>query len=58
MNTAFAECSNSLLALLSTISPKLESTKKATMVGSIVASSVSNEATNLQLFLSVLLTQK
>ena len=58
MSTAFAECSNSLLALLSVISPKLESTMQAAMIGSIVTSAVNNKATCLQVSLSVLLNQK
>ena len=48
MNTALAECSNSLLALLSEISPKLELTMQAAMIGSIVTSAINNKATCLQ----------
>ena len=58
MNTALAECSDSLLALLSATSPKLESTMQAAMIGNIVTSAVNSKATCLQIFLSVLLNQQ
>ena len=44
MNTALAECSDSLLALLSAISPRLESTMQAAMIGNIVTSTVNSKA--------------
>ena len=58
MNTALAEYSDSLLALLSAISPTLESTMQAAMIGNIVTSAVNSKATCLQISLSVLLGQK
>jgi hypothetical protein len=58
MNSALAKCSNSLLALLSEISPKLASTMQAAMIGSIVMSAVNSRATCLQISLGVLLNQK
>ena len=57
MNTALAECSDSLLALLSAISPRLESTMQAAMIGNIVTSTVNSKAACLQISLSVLLNQ-
>ena len=58
MNSALAECSNSLLTLLSEISPKLDSTVQAAMIGNIVMSVVNSRATCLQISLGVLLNQK
>ena len=58
MNTALAESSNSLLALLSAISPQLKSTMQAAMIGNIVTSAVNFQATCLQLALSVELNQR
>ena len=58
MNTALAECSSTLLTLFAAISPKLDSSMEAAMMGSIVTSVVNNQTTTLQLSLSVLLNQK
>ena len=58
MNTALAECSDSLLALLSAISPQLKSTMQAAMIGNIVTSAVNFQATCLQIALSVELNQR
>ena len=58
MNIALAECSNSLLALLSAISLQLKSTMQAAMIGSIVTSAVNFQATCLQLALSVEFNQR
>ena len=49
MNTALAECSNSLLALLPAISPTLESTMQAAMLGNIVTSVFNAKATCLSI---------
>ena len=58
MNIALAECSNSLLALLSAISLQLKSTMQAAMTGNIVTSAVNFQATCLQIALSVELNQR
>ena len=47
MNTALAECSNSLLALLPAISPTLESTMQAATTGNIITSTFNAKATCL-----------
>ena len=52
------ECSETLLSLLAEISPNLDSTLPAAMIGHIVLSSVCNQATTLQLALSVLVNQQ
>lgn len=52
------DCSETLLSLLAEISPNLDSTLPAAMVGHIVLSSVCNQATTLQLALSVLINQQ
>ena len=58
MNTALAECSDSLLALLSAISPQLKSTMQAAMIGNIVTSAVNFQAMCLQIALSVELNRR
>jgi hypothetical protein len=52
------ECSPTLLALLAAISPSLDSTLPAAMIGSIVTSAVSSYFTSLQLAVSVLLSRQ
>ena len=52
------ECSGTLLSLLAAISPKLDSTMPAALVGHIIMSAVTGRATLLQLVLSVLLNQQ
>ena len=43
MNTALAECSSTLLSLFAAISPELDSSMEAAMMGSIVTSAVNNQ---------------
>lgn len=52
------ECSETLLALLGEVSPQLDSTLHATMIGHIVLGAVCDQATSLQVGLSVLLNQQ
>ncbi|KAK7460357.1 hypothetical protein BaRGS_00038885 [Batillaria attramentaria] len=58
MNTLNDECSPTLMALLGAISPNLNNTLQAAMIGHIVTSAVSDQATSLQLALSVLLSRQ
>ena len=58
MSTALSECSDTLLSLLAAISPKLNGSMEAAMMGNIITSVVNNQTIALQLSLSVLLNQK
>ena len=58
MSSALGECSNTLLTLFAAISPKLDSSMEAAMIGNIVTSVVNNQITSLQLSLSVSLNKK
>jgi len=58
MSTALEECSNTLLTLFAAISPKLDSSMEAAMMGNIVTRVVNNQTTSLQLYLSVSLNKE
>ena len=58
MENALNECSETLMALLAEISPKLDETMPTAMIGNIITSFVNNQSTTLHIALSIILGPK
>ena len=58
LQEAMANCSSILLLLLQHLSVKLDSTLPAALIGNIITSSITNQATTLQIALGILLRDK
>ncbi|XP_014671823.1 PREDICTED: uncharacterized protein LOC106812453 [Priapulus caudatus] len=58
LDSVTGECSQTLLALVAEISPKLQFTLPAAMIGNIVLSAVCDQVTSLQVALSTLFNQQ
>jgi hypothetical protein len=58
LNVVLKQCSKTLMQLLAAVSPSLDSTLSAAMIGHIVTNAVTGHATNLQISMSVLLNKQ